>query len=176
MRKQPRRALACFAGALRLDPDLDSARDGMLEALKARSFLYRAMLAYYTWSARLSCTMQWLFIGGTYAVSLYANRYISSGGAQHRWMWPVLIAFYAFVYLSWTAYPVFNLLQAMSRHNRLVLSSDERLRGRLVRQLISLGAWCHRVVGLRRWARGNVCVSGGRDAVDVHGCRRFTGG
>ena len=84
------------------------------------------MVAYYTWSARLSCPMKWVFIGGTYAASLYAHRYMSTSGAPHWWMWPVLIAFYAFVYLSWTAYPMFNLLQAMGRHGRLALSSNER--------------------------------------------------
>lgn len=124
-RNEPGPALDCFVDALRLDPTLAAAREGLREALKARSYLYRGMLLYYTWTARLSLPSQGVFIGATLVASHYAHSYMSRD-ASHWWMWPVLIAFYAFIYLSWTAYPMFTLLQAL-RHGRLVLSSDERV-------------------------------------------------
>lgn len=42
-----------FREALRLDPTLDFARGGLVEAMKARYFLYRVMLTYFLFMARL---------------------------------------------------------------------------------------------------------------------------
>jgi len=54
-----RQALEHFREALRLDPELDWARAGMVEALKARNVIYRVMLRYFLWMARLSAKAQW---------------------------------------------------------------------------------------------------------------------
>src|SRR4051812_17815261 len=65
-RNDPRRAQDHFREALRLDPGLDYAREGMLEALKARNPIYRGMLAYFLWIGSLSGKYQWAFIIGIF--------------------------------------------------------------------------------------------------------------
>jgi tetratricopeptide (TPR) repeat protein len=62
----PLKAQEHFREALRLDPNLDYAREGMLEALKARNPVYRIMLAYFLWLGRQSSRFQWAFIIGIF--------------------------------------------------------------------------------------------------------------
>ena len=52
--REPRKAMEHFREALRLNPDLDWARSGIAEAMKARNPLYRWLLAYFLWMAKLS--------------------------------------------------------------------------------------------------------------------------
>jgi tetratricopeptide (TPR) repeat protein len=125
-RNDPKRAQDHFREALRLEPDLEYARQGMLEALKARNPVYRGMLAYFLWMGSLSTQLQWVFVIGTMfgvrAVRGVAEQNPSLGLA----LWPLVGLFYLFIYLSWTAGPMFNLLLRFDRFGRLVLSRDER--------------------------------------------------
>ena len=51
---QPKKAHEHFREALRLDPQNDWARRGIIEALKARNFIYALMLKYFLWMAKFS--------------------------------------------------------------------------------------------------------------------------
>jgi tetratricopeptide (TPR) repeat protein len=53
-----------FREALRLEPDLDAAREGLLTSFRARSPFYRAYLGYCMWMARHKAGMQWAIIIG----------------------------------------------------------------------------------------------------------------
>lgn len=126
-RNNPKKAQEHFREALRLDPELEYAREGMLEALKARNPIYRLMLAYFLWMGRQSARFQWAFIIGIFVGNSVVRR-LASAQPQLGWLWwPVLGLFYAFVYLSWTAQPMFNLLLCFDRFGRHVLSRDQRL-------------------------------------------------
>ncbi len=126
-RNDPRQAQEHFREALRLDPSLDYARQGMLEALKARNPVYRAMLAYFLWIGRLSRKLQWLFIIVVYFTVRFAFG-LASTQPRLRWvLWPLLVLFYAFIYLSWTSMPMFNLLLRLDRFGRHVLSREQRI-------------------------------------------------
>jgi len=125
-RNDPKRAQGHFREALRLEPDMECARQGMLEALKARNSVYRGMLAYFLWMGRQSAKLQWAFVIGTYLISRYIGGLTPDDRGLGWATWPVVIGFYLFIYLSWTAAPMFNLLLHFDRFGRLVLSRDER--------------------------------------------------
>lgn len=125
-RNDPRRAQDHFREALRLNPELEYARRGMLEALKARNPIYRGMLAYFLWMARLSGKLQAAFVIGTFFGVSYVRGLASQKPELGKFLWPLVVAFYAFIYLSWTAGLMFNLLLRFDRFGRFVLSSDER--------------------------------------------------
>lgn len=114
-----------FREALRLQPDLEYARQGMLEALKARNPVYRGMLAYFLWMGRQSSKIQWAFV----IFTIFGLRIIRETAARNPQLgivlWPVVFLCYGFIYLSWTAGPMFNLLLRFNRFGRLVLSRDE---------------------------------------------------
>ena len=126
-RNAPKQAQEHFREALRLDPELEYAREGMLEALKARNPVYRLMLAYFLWMGRQSVRFQWLFVIGIYFGGRMAGT-LSQSQPDLKWLWwPLLGLFYAFVYLSWTAHPMFNLMLLFDRFGRHVLSRDQRI-------------------------------------------------
>lgn len=122
----PRKAQEHFKEALRLHPDFEYARRGMLEALKARNPVYRGMLAYFLWMGRQSGRMQWAFVLGTLAAQRVLRVAAESVPGLGAVIWPLLILFYLFIYLSWVAVPMFNLLLRLDRFGRLVLSAGER--------------------------------------------------
>ena len=126
-KNDPRRAQTHFREALRLNPELEYARQGMLEALKARNPVYRAMLAYFLWMARQSGRLQGVFVIGTFFVMSYVRNLAESHPSWGVFLWPLVALFYLFVYLSWTAVPMFNLLLRLDRFGRYVLSAGERV-------------------------------------------------
>lgn len=126
-RGQHEQALEHFREALRLDPESDWARAGMVEALKARHLVYRIMLRYFLWMSRLGRGAQWGII-----IGLYIGFQILSGTARSQpqlrpIIWPLLIAYGLFAYLTWVASPLFNLLLRLSRFGRYVLSRQQRI-------------------------------------------------
>jgi tetratricopeptide (TPR) repeat protein len=121
----PTQALTHFREALRLEPGLEWARAGIVEALKARNLLYRLFLWYFLWMAKLSRRAQWgLLIGGYIGYRLLDNL-AADHPALAPWVWPVLVAYLIFAWMTWLAVPLFNLLLRLDRFGRLALSREE---------------------------------------------------
>src|ERR1051325_5957971 len=78
-RGEPKRALEHFREALRLDPQNEWARHGIVEALKARNIVYAVMLKYFFWMSRLSSRAQWAIILGGY----FGNRLLAGIAAAN---------------------------------------------------------------------------------------------
>jgi hypothetical protein len=108
-----------------LNPEMEWARAGIVEAMKARNFVYRWMLAYFLWMARLDARVRWgLVIGALVANNLISGQ-IQKTPALAPFLLPVLFAYFAFVLMSWLAYPLFNLLLRLDRFGRYALSRDQ---------------------------------------------------
>lgn len=116
-------ALEHFREALRIDPELDWARAGIVEALKARHLLYRLMLRYFLWMATISGRAQWGVILGF----LFLQRALGDAARSYPILWPVFLLLMAFVYLTWVADPLFNLMLRVNRFGRYALSRDQRI-------------------------------------------------
>jgi tetratricopeptide (TPR) repeat protein len=118
-------ALIHFREALRLDPQHEWAREGILEALRARNPLYRAMLGYFFFMGRLSDRMQWAFFIGIWL----GYRVIRGIAQENPHLRPILVPlvalYFLFIYLSWTARPIFNLLLRLDPFGRLALTPDQ---------------------------------------------------
>jgi tetratricopeptide (TPR) repeat protein len=140
---QPDKALEHFREALRLDADLQWAREGIVEALKARHWLYRQMLRYFLWMGRLSRRGQWGVVLGL----LIAQQVLTSRAIPPALVPLGTILFWGlivFMYLTWTADPLFNLLLRLNRFGRLALSREKTrasnwVGGCLFLALIALG-------------------------------------
>lgn len=119
-------ALESFREALRLNPDLERARAGVVEALKARSLPYRVVLRYLLWMQRLGERGQWVFIIGL----VVGVNVFSSLARNVPWLaplrTPVLLAYLGFAVLTWVAVPFSNLLLMLNRFGRLALKPAER--------------------------------------------------
>lgn len=121
----PQKALEHFREALRLDPENDWARQGIVEALKARNLIYAVMLRYFLWMSRLKPGTQWAIILGGYFGNRLLGQLSKDSPELAPWLLPFRIVYVAFVLLTWTADPLFNLLLRLNRFGRLVLSREQ---------------------------------------------------
>ena len=131
-------ALEHFRESLRLDPEGEWARDGLAEALTARNPLYAGMLRYFLWMNRLDKRTQWLVVvGGIFGYNVVRNVARNNPGLA-PWLMPLMVAYAAFVLLSWAAPQIFNAVLMASRDGRYVLSPEQRRSG--VWMMAGLGA------------------------------------
>lgn len=138
---QPKQALVHFREALRLQPNMDWARRGMIEALKARNIIYRALLAYFLWISRFKGRAQWGIIIGAYVAFRFMRTLAQSNPALEPWLTPLLILYIVFAFSTWIAPPLFNLLLRLDPFGRMVLNERETRTANLVglTTLLSLG-------------------------------------
>lgn len=119
---QNQAALEAFQEALSLDPNLDWAREGLVEALKARFGLYRVMLRYFFWMGRLRRSHQILVM----VLLIIAMRALRVLLPSHSLLGAVLVLLYlGFVLLTWLADPLFNLVLRFNKYGRLALSPEQ---------------------------------------------------
>ena len=121
----PDQALEHFREALRLDPTLEAARSGMVEAMKARYLLYRWMLRYFLWMGKLSGAAQWGVIIGLVVGSRILRAVLDANPSLAPVLVPLALLYFAFFYMSWVADPLSNLLLRLSKFGRYALSVEE---------------------------------------------------
>jgi Flp pilus assembly protein TadD len=125
-RGEPKLAMEHFREALRLEPNLEWARRGIVEAMKARHFIYRLFLRWLFAMMKLPPRVQIGIVVGALIGINVAVRLDDRYPALKPFVWPALIAYLAFAVLTWVAEPVFNLVLGLSRFGRLALSPKER--------------------------------------------------
>ena len=122
---QHTKALEHFREALRLNPQLGWAREGVIEALKARNPIYWVMLRYFLWMSRLSGGTRWALILGVYFVNRLVVELALRYPGLALFAIPLNLLYTLFAFLSWTAQPLFNLLLRFNRLGRLALSEEQ---------------------------------------------------
>ncbi len=118
-------ALEHFREALRLEPTNDAARHGVVEALKASNVVYRIILRYFLWMSKLSGRASWAVIIGAYVLFRLLREIARSNPSLEPFVWPLLILYFLFVFLTWTAVPLFNLALRLHPIGRYALSRSE---------------------------------------------------
>jgi tetratricopeptide (TPR) repeat protein len=137
-----KQALHHFREALRLDPQNDWARSGIVETLKARNIVYRLMLTYFLWMSKLSSGAQWGVIIGAW-VAIQILKAVSRNNPEMTvWVQPLVWLYFAFVVLTWIADPLFNLMLRLSRDGRLALSREEIVASNWIGSFILLALIC----------------------------------
>ena len=118
-------ALHHFREALRLSPSLAWAREGIVEALRARNPIYRLLLRYFLWMSRLQIRAQWGLIAGAFILNNVIDYLALNVPVLRPILAPLNYLYIAFAFLSWTARPLFSLLLRLDRFGRLALSDEE---------------------------------------------------
>jgi tetratricopeptide (TPR) repeat protein len=114
-----------FREALRIDPQLEWAREGMVEALKGKRILYRIFLRYLLWMSKFKGRTQWVLIIGVY-IGMRIMRGISrSSPGLSLYLQPVLLVATIFILFTWLASPIFNLLLRLDPLGKWALSKDQ---------------------------------------------------
>jgi tetratricopeptide (TPR) repeat protein len=142
----PHAAMTHFREALRLDSNHAWAREGVVEALKARNPVYRTMLAYFLWTSRLQPKVLWGFIIGGFVLSKVLRDFAKTNPQWGPYIWVVLGPYFAFCLMTWIADPLFNLLLRAHPIGRIALTPQQVqaanwFGGSLLLALLSLGVW-----------------------------------
>ena len=106
-----------FMEALRINPENNSAREGMLEAFKSRSPLYRSYLKWAFWMASQSQARQWAIIIGIYLVTKFFRTlrdtpYATVGAIGAGLFWLIVL----WTHVARGVGNFFVLLDSMARH------------------------------------------------------------
>jgi tetratricopeptide (TPR) repeat protein len=119
------RALYHLREALRLDADFEMARQGVIEAFKARYFVYQLLLRFVFWMSRLSHRRQWaILLGGTVGYLVIEVVAFFSHNLE-LYIRPVQALCILFAVLTWIADPLFNLVLRFDRVGRSSLSAAQ---------------------------------------------------
>jgi len=114
-----------FREALRLDPNLETARMGLLHSFKARSFLYRGYLQYCFWMQRMSRASRWAVIIGLMLFVQFVKPLFK--GPAEPVGWTIAVAYFLFVLWVHVAQGVGNFILLTDRFARLALKAREKL-------------------------------------------------
>ncbi len=120
-----KKAMEHFREALRIQPEMEWARQGILEAMRAKYFLYRIVLGFFLWMSKFTSRSQWLVLIGMYLGFRFLSRLASNNPQWSVWIMPVLVLYVAFALMTWLAGPLFNLVLRLNRFGRLALSREE---------------------------------------------------
>ena len=105
---------------------MEWAREGIVEALKARHLIYRLMLRFFLWIGRQTMIAQWAIILGI----VVAPQFLASLAREAPHLKPLVsvakVAVFAFIILTWIASPIFNFLLRFNRFGRLALSPEQK--------------------------------------------------
>lgn len=128
-----------FRDALRLDPNLEWAREGVVEALRARHWFYRPVLRFFLWLQGLDSRMQvGLMFGGWVLYRLAANH--MEGDSITAWLMTGAVVLYlVFVVLTWFAEPIVDALLSLSPLGRFALKPKERLQALTIVGMLIVG-------------------------------------
>ena len=141
-----RAALVHFRESLRRSPDMEWARQGLLEALRARNPLYRLMLRYFLWSSRLSRQGRWIFVIGFWFVPRVLNSIVPPQSPIKPFTAVAVALYIAFAFLTWTAKPLVNLTLRWDPYGRYALTPRQILASNWVGSTFALA-----VLGLLVW-------------------------
>lgn len=122
---EPQKAMEHFREALRLDPGMEWARLGIIEAMKARFFLYRWILNWFLWTAKLQQRARFGVIFGAYIGYVLLRRVANANPDIAPYIQPLLIIYMIFAVMTWLSSPLFNLVLRTSKFGRQALSPEE---------------------------------------------------
>lgn len=122
----PKQAMIHFREALRLEPNLDWARVGIIEAMKGQYFIYRIVLNWFLWCSKLSGQKMWMIIlGGYFGYRILLN-IAQNNPAARPYVIPLIAIYLGFVVMTWVSVPLFNLVLRLNRFGRMALSDEEK--------------------------------------------------
>lgn len=123
---QPKQAMTHFREALRLEPEMEWARQGIVQAMKSHYFIYRMLLGFFLWINKLDGRQKWMILLGGY----FGHRFLSSLARTTPelapFLMPLIIAYIGFAILTWVGGPIFNFLLWLNPFGRLALSDEEK--------------------------------------------------
>jgi len=124
--QRPNEAMLHFQEALRLDPNSEWARAGIVEAMKSRNFIYRWMLSFFLWMQSFSPRVQLALVLGAAFGMRSLVQFMVSVPVLKPLAIPLALSYGLFVIMTWCSSTLFNLVLMLNRFGRLALTPDQR--------------------------------------------------
>lgn len=129
---ESKKALEHFRKALMVNPEMDYAKAGLVEALKARYFVYRLFLKYAFWIGNMKGKVQWAVIIGFYVLSRLLG-WISNSHPEFAVITtPIFVLYMLFAFSTWVLTPLSNLFLRLNVYGRYALNKDQLISSNLV--------------------------------------------
>ena len=122
----PKQAMVHFREALRLEPNMEWARVGIIEAMKGQYFIYRIMLNWFLWCSKLSGQKMWMIVLGGYFGYRILLGIARNNPAAWPYVIPLIVLYLGFAVMTWVSVPLFNLVLRLNRFGRMALSAEEK--------------------------------------------------
>ena len=159
---KPKEAMPHFREALRLEPNMEWARSGIIEAMKSQYFVYRIMLNWFLWCSKLKGQTLWMIIMGGYFGYRILMSLAENVPVARPFVIPFIALYLAFVLMTWVSVPLFNLLLRFNKFGRMALSDEEKRTSVWVGLCLLVAAifvGCYFVIGSEEWLIGALSVA-----------------
>ncbi|MDB5119341.1 MAG: Tetratricopeptide 2 repeat-containing protein [Sphingobacteriales bacterium] len=127
-----KKALVHFGEALKNDPSSGYAQAGMVEALKANNFVYKAFLKYTFWISNLTAKYQWGVILGFYFGVKFLRSIADNNATLRPFLLPVVIVLTIIAFSTWIITPFSNLFLRFNKFGKHLLNSKQMLSSNFV--------------------------------------------
>lgn len=117
-------AIASFRESLRLDPTDDDARVGLATAIKGKVPLFRPLLAWQLFSAKLSAKLGFGLVIGLVLLNRFIQSQLGPGSTLGT---VLLVAYVSLVWMSWAGNALFDVLLLLRRDWRPILTAREKV-------------------------------------------------
>lgn len=125
-RRQLKPAETHFREALKLNPELEWARVGVLETIKSKLPVYRWVLGYFLWMAKLTGKAQFAIIFGLYVVNRFVQGLADAYPAWAPYLMPLVFVYMLFCVATWFLQPLGNATLLLHPFARMALNRREK--------------------------------------------------
>lgn len=129
---QAKQAAEAFRESLRLEPGNEFARNGLVEALKAKNPIYGLFLRFFLWMGRLQGFMVWGVIIGFVVVRVAIARLAEANPSWAPFLWPLYWGLMGFMLATWFISPLFNLVLLLNPLGRYALRLGDKIQSGLL--------------------------------------------
>jgi len=114
-----------FLEALRVDPNLDSARHGLANALKAHHALFGRLLQVLLYLDRFRSWAMYLIAGGIILAMRFGDKWAQAHPDHYVWVWLAQAVVWIVAVALLTAQPLFDLVLRLDREGRNALTPEK---------------------------------------------------
>lgn len=135
-------AIRHFKEALRLEPELEWARQGALEALKARNPLYRGLLAFFFKMGSLPARAQFGVMIGLFVLYRIVHAVGENYPHLQPYATPLVIGYLIFCYATWVGMNLANCALLFHPFGRLAMTGTEKRNALVLAAVLLAGVAC----------------------------------
>jgi tetratricopeptide (TPR) repeat protein len=136
-----KKALEHFREALKINPDFEYAKAGLVEGLKARYWFYRMFLKYAFWVGNMKGKGQWAVIIGLYFGARILRGVAENNATLALFITPVIYLYILFAISTWIIGPLSNLFLRLNVYGRFALTDEETQSSNFVGISLAVGGF-----------------------------------